>query len=245
MWTNAQNVRDLLGLDIDTATDNVLEEFIGYAMSYLRKYIQVSIVDGGTSGNINGTNNTFSTYYNYYADISGDTLITTADISVYGWVKNFPYDPFKRAELTISTFDPLRGKIVLTAAPSQDDYGRITVDYSYFTKRIDWELLSLATAWKAAELWVKREEYLVPESYTFGNKRITQKQPWKLFEIEVRRLVDKLIALPMDKVTYRKLVFRPRGPEGPEVDSSAAKELRQRGRVYRADPEIETNKRSR
>lgn len=228
MWTNPQNVRDLLGVDIETATDSILEEFIVYAQDYIRKYIQLRVIDGKLSGNINGTNNTFSTQYVYFADVSGDTLITTSDFTIYGWKDRT--DPFKRDILTVNTFDPLRGLIVLQTAPDEDTYEKLTIDYSYYTKAIDWNLLSLATAWKAAELWVKREEFLVPETWVMGSKRIVQRQPWRYFEIEVNRIIDKLRALPMDKVTYKKLVFRPRGPEGPEVDTSAAKEIRQKGK---------------
>jgi len=228
MWTNPQNVRDLLGVDMDTATDDILEEFIKYAQIYIRKYIQCSIIDEKLSGNINSTNNTFTTEYVFFADVTGDTLITTADFTVYGWPDSD--NPFGRVELAVNTFDPLRGKIVLETAPSQDDYDKLTIDYSYYTKRIDWALLSLGTAWKAAELWVKREEYLVPETWVMGSKRIIQKQPWRFYEIEVNRIIDKLRALPMDKVAYEKLVFRPRGPDYPEVDTTAAKEIRQEGK---------------
>lgn len=236
-YTNPQDVRDLLGMDIETVGDAILLEFIDLAQEYIRKYVQIEILDGKLSGNINGENNTFSTEYAYYADTTGDTFITTGDFTVWGWAKGFKYDQFKRVELTVSTFDPLRGKIVLDTAPSADDYGRLTCDYSYYTKRINWKLLSHATAWKTAEMWVKREEFLVPETWVMGSKRIVQRQPWKYYEIEVRRIIDKLIALPMNKVHYKRLVFRPRGPEGPEVDSTGARDIKQKGK-YVPDPEI-------
>lgn len=237
-YTNPQDVRDLLGVDIETADDAILEEFIGFAQSYIKKYIQIRIIDGKLSGNINSINNTFQTDHAFWADITGDTFITTADFTVYGWEKGFESDPFKRTELSINTFDPIRGIIVLSSAPSHNEYGKLTMDYSYYTKAIDWELLSLVTSWKAAELWIKREEYLVPDRVFFGTTRIFQNRPWRYFEIEVRRLIDKIIALPMNKVAYAKLVFRPRGPEGPEVDTSAARDIRTESR-YTPDPEIE------
>lgn len=234
-WTNPQDVRDLLGMDIETAQESILWEFIDYAQEYLRKYIQIEVLDGKLNGNFNGTNTTFSTEHAFFADTTGDTLITTADFHVYGWPDDD--DPTSKVELSISTFDPLRGFIKLSSAPSTGTYEKLTIDYSYYTKRINWKLLSLATAWKAAELWVKREEFLVPETWKMGTKRIVQRQPWKYFEIEVNRIIDKLIALPMDKVSYKKLVFRPRGPERPEVDTSAAKDIRKES-YYSPDPEI-------
>lgn len=236
MWTTVQNVRDLLGVDEEAADADTLEEFIRYSQSLIRTYIQISVIDGKLSGNIDGENNTFKTSYPYWADVTGDTLITTADFSVYGWTDRS--DPFTRVELSVNTFDPLRGIVILTSAPSSDTYEKLTMDYSYYTKAIKWDLLSLATSWKAAEIWVKREEYLVPETWKHGTKRIVKGQPWKYFEIEFNRVMDKLRALPMSKVEYKKLVFRPRGPERPEVDTSAAKEIRQKGR-YTPPPEIQ------
>lgn len=227
-YTNPQNVRDLLGVDLDSASDEVLEKFIGYAQNYIQKLIQIRVIDGKLSGSIDGSNNTFSTKYAFWADVSGDTSITTEDFTVWGWKEDD--DPFSRVELQVSTFDPLRGKVVLSSVPNPDNYEKLTMDYSYYTRAIDWELLSLATAWKAAEIWVKREEFLIPESWSLGGKRHTQRQPWKYFEREVTQIIDKLRALPMDKVTYKKLVFRPRGPEGPEVDTSSSKEIRQKGK---------------
>lgn len=233
MYTNPQNVRDLLGVDIETANDSILEEFIEYAQNYIRKYIQVKVIDETLSGNVNGSNSTFSTEYAYWADISGNTLITTEDFTVYGWKDRT--NPFTRAKLSINTFDPLRGLVVLTEAPDPDVYDKLTVDYSYYTKAIDWDLLALATAWKAAEIWVKREEFLVPETWALGGKRITSRRPWRYFEIEVNRIIDKLRALPMTKVAYKKLVFRPRGPEGPEVDTSASLEIRTEGKYIKPE----------
>lgn len=223
MYTTQQDVRDLLGLTIDEASDTLLEEFINYAQELIRVYIQSPTIDGKLEGNLNGINTTFSTEHCYFADTSGDTSITTADFKVYGWKDSS--DSFSRDELSINTFDPLRGIIVLENAPSKDTYKKLTIDYSYYTKGINWELLALATAWKTAEIWVKREEFLVPESWAIGSKRIIQRQPWKYFEIEFNRVMNKLRVLPMSVVAYKKLVFRPR-VGFPEVDSTSAKEVR-------------------
>jgi len=239
MWTNPQDVRDLLGVDIDTADDEILEEFILKAQKYIKKYIQIRVIDGALDGEIDSANNTFTTEYAFWANVSGNLSISTLDFTVYGWAKDFESDPFKRTELPISTFDATRGIVVLSTAPDKNVYGRVTMDYSYYTKSIDWDILEEVTAWKAAEIWVKREEFLVPETYTFGNKRVTQKQPWKFYELEVRRLIDKIIALPMTKVAYAKLVFSPRSTKDPEVDSSAAGEIRSEAKEYSPDPEIE------
>lgn len=221
---------------MDTADDTILNEFIDYAQEYIRAHIQIKVIDGKMSGGITGENASFQLKYAYLADTTGDTLITTADFTVYGWPN--VNDPLQKVELTVSTFDPIRSIIVLADAPSTDQYKKLTCDYSYYTKAINWKFVSLATAYKAAEIWVKREEFLVPERYILGTKRIYQRQPWRYFETEVRRIIDKLTALPMTKVAYKKLVFRPRGPDKPQVDTSAAKEVREKA-AYTPDPEIQ------
>lgn len=223
-WTNPQNVRDLLGVDIDTADDEILEEFIEIAQDYVKQYIQIRVIDGSLSGHIDGSNTTFTTQYCFFANVTGNTFISTLDFTVYGWTDSD--NPFTKVQLTVRNFDPLRGKILLATAPKRNTYETITIDYSYYTKAIDWRLLSLATAWKAAEIWVKREEFLVPETWIMGSKRIIQRQPWRHFEIEFNRVIDKLRALPMDKVAYAKLVFRPRGTAEPEVDTAAAEAMK-------------------
>ena len=221
MYTNPQDVRDLLGVDPETAEDSLLEEFIENAMVYVREYIQIPVIDEELP--FDGTQSTFSTKFKYWADISGDTSISTLDFKVYGWTD--AKDPTSRVVLTVSKFDPLRGFLVLSSPPSTSVYQRLTIDYSYYTKAINWDLLSLATAWKAAELWVKREEFLVPDTWSLGGLRISRRRPWEYFEVEFNRAIDKLITLPMDKVTYSKLVFRPRG-KGPEVETASSEEIK-------------------
>ena len=235
MYTTQQDVRDLLGVSEDRASDDLLEEFIEIAQNYVRAYIQIEVLDEGLGGSLDGVNNTFNTEYPFWANVTGNPSISTSDFTVWAWPNS--EDPFGRVKLSISTFDPLRGIVVLSSAPDPDEYEKLTIDYSYYTKKINWSLLAIATAWKAAELWVKREEFLVPETWVIGNKRMIQRQPWTYFEVEFNRVIDKMIALPMDKVSYAKLVFRPRGPEGPEVDSSYSKEIITEG-VYSPEEEI-------
>jgi hypothetical protein len=230
-YTTPQNVRDLLGVDIDTADDSILTEFIEIATELIRTYIQSKVIDEELSGRLDGINNTFTTQHTFWADVSGDTLITTADFTVYGWKDS--NNPLERDILSVSTFDPLRGFLVLSSPPDPNTYEKITIDYSYYTKAINWKLLSLATAWKAAEIWVKREEFLLPESWSLGGRSIRQNRPWQFFEIEFNRIIDKIRAIPMTVVEYKKLVFRPRGPERPEVDTTAAKEIRQKGKYVK------------
>jgi len=207
MYATAQDVRDILGIDVEDAEDHVLEEFIERAQRQVIKYIQVEVLDEEASGNINGTNNTFTVKNKFFADTNFDMKITTDDFKVYGWTDSD--DPSTKVELSVSTFYPTYGMIVLSTAPSTD-YKKITVDYSYYTKAIDWELLKQATTYLAATLFVAREYFLVPVSYTLGGISVRNNQPWDRLREEFLRTVKLLTSIPMDKVNYIKKVRSPR-----------------------------------
>jgi len=209
MYGTAQDVRDLLGITIDDADDSILEEFLDKAQRVILHYIQVEVHDEEMTGNINGTNNTFVAKHPWPADTNFDKVIDTSDFKIYGWTK--ASDPSTKVELSVSTFYPQFAKFVLTEAPSTT-YKKITIDYSYYTKAIDWDLVSLATCYYAGMLWVARELYLVPEDLTIGNVRVRNRQPWERLREEFLRIVFHLTKLPMDKVSYEKIMRSPRRP---------------------------------
>ena len=207
MYTTPQNVRDLLGLELEDAPDDVLEELIEKAQYILLHYIQVKVIDETMKGDINGTNSTFSVSNKFIADTNFDKQITTSDFTIYGWTS--ADDPSTKVTLSVSTFYPDLGIFVLSSPPSTD-YERISIDYSYYTCSIDWNLVEMATAYYAGMLWVAREEFLVPEDLAIGNVRVRQNQPWEKLRTEFLRIVYHLTTLPMDIVTYKKMVLSPR-----------------------------------
>jgi len=207
MYTTPQEIRDLLGVTIEDAPDDILEEFIDKAQHVVIKYWQVQIKDETMTGSINGSNNTFSVSNKFIADTDFDKKITTNDFTIYLWTDED--DPGSRVEATVSTFYPEHGKFVLSSAPSTD-VEKITIDYSYYTKAIDWDLVNLATAYYAGMLWVAREQYLVPETFAIGGIRVRSVQPWERLREEFFRIVNQITSVPMDYVRYRKMVLAPR-----------------------------------
>jgi len=210
LYTTPQEIRDLLGLTVEDADDSILEEFIDKAQKILLKYITVQVIDEEMTGSINGTNTTFSVSHKFIADIDFDKQITTSDFKIYGWKDSD--DPGTKVELSVSTFYPEYGIFVLSSPPSSDTYEKITCDYSYYTCKIDWDLVNMATAYYAGMLWVARELYLVPETLAIGNVRVRTNQPWEKLRTEFKRIIYHLTALPMDIVSYRKIVRAGRFP---------------------------------
>jgi len=206
-YTHPQDVRDLLGLDVDQAEDSLLAEFLTKAQYVVLKYVQVSVIDEEVDLDSSGT--TFSVANAFIADIDFDASVGTADIKVYGWSDADHID--SRVELTVSTLWPNQGLIKLSADAS--GYEKITIDYSYYTAAIDWNLMGMATAYYAGMLWVAREEFLVPDELTIGGIRVKQKQPWDKIRAEFLRLIYHMTQLPMDRVTYDKMVISGRSGE--------------------------------
>lgn len=204
MYTTPQNVRDLLGLTIEQAPDDILEEFIEKAQNVILHHIQIKVQDEVASLDTSGT--TFSLDHQFIADTNFDKVINASDVKVYGWVDSDHIET--RVELSISTLWPEHGIIKLSEDASS--YDQVTVDYSYYTCAIDWNLVEMATAYYAGMLWVAREEYLVPEQLAIGSVRVRQRQPWQQIRNEFLRIVFHLTELPMDIVAYRKIMVSPR-----------------------------------
>lgn len=204
MYTTPQDIRDLLGLTIDDAHDDILEEFITKAQNILLHYIQVRVQEEEIGLDVTGT--TISLVNPYLADRNFDKVVNASDITVYGYVDDESIST--RTTLTVSTLWPENGIIRLSADASA--YGKVTVSYSYYTCSIDWELVAMAVAYYAGMLWVAREEFLVPEELTIGNVKVRQKQPWDKLRVEFNRMIFHLTEIPMDLVNYRKIMISAR-----------------------------------
>lgn len=209
-YCNAQDVRDILGVEIDDAPDNIINKYITKAQKVVMKHIQVPIINEGMSGNIDGINSTFTAENPFFADTDGSLSINTLDFTVYLWPDEA--DEFSKVRASISTFNPETGAIILTSAPTDTGTEKITIDYSYYTCKIDWDLVTLATSYYAAMMYVGREFYLVPERVFIGELRLqrTKGEPWETLRREFRRVIDLLVAAPMTKIDYEKMVINPR-----------------------------------
>lgn len=206
-FTTEQDIRDLLGLTIDDAPDDVLSPFITKAQYVILHYIQIQIQDEVVSLDTTGT--TIALSNQYISDTNFDKVVNASDVKVYGWSDT--ENVGSRSTLTVSTIYPDHGIVVLSADASS--YDQVTVDYSYYTCAIDWNLLGMAAAYYAGMLWVAKEEFLVPEDLTIGNIRVRQKQPWDKLRVEFLRMIYHITSIPMDKTNYRKMMRSARSNE--------------------------------
>lgn len=203
-YTNAQDIRDLLGLTVDEAPDSILDEFIAKAGYVVLHYIQIPIVEEVVELDISGQTIVLSKQF--IADNNFDEVVNASDLVVYGYVDEDHVDT--RNTLTVSTIFPENGVLKLSADAS--DYEKVTVSYSYYTCAIDWPLVEMATAYYAGMLWVAREEFLVPEQLIVGNVRVRQKEPWSAIRTEFLKLIYHITEIPMDVVNYKKIMVSPR-----------------------------------
>lgn len=208
MYTTPADVRDLLGLTISEVEDHVLEELITKSQNIVLHYIQIQVRDEVIALDAE-TGTTIPLDNKYIADTNFDKTINASDVLVYGWIDS--EDPGSRSSLALSILYPEHGIIVLSSDAS--DYEKVTVNYSYYTCSIDWNLLDMAVAYYAAMLWVAKEEFLVPDDLTIGNVRVRQRQPWDRFRDEFLRMINHITEVPMDVVNYRKIMINPRGEE--------------------------------
>jgi hypothetical protein len=201
MYTTAQDVRDLLGLSVGEAPDSVLDELIEKAQKVVVHYVQINVDEE----EVHPDGMTIVLSHKYLADRDFDMQITSGDVKVYCYPST---NLEERYTLPVEKIWPELGVIKLLSVPLS--FTKITVSYAYYTCAIDWNLLSLATAYYAGMLWVAREEFLVPEQLAIGNVRIRQEQPWDKLRNEFRRIIYHMTEIPMDIVNYKKIMISPR-----------------------------------
>jgi len=206
-YTNPQKVRDLLGVDIDAATDTILNSYIGYADKILIKNITETIVDEDLE-QIGETYNVFQTEYPFIADITPTSATIPPgiqDVSAYYWDADH-----NKNTLTVTSINGLTGQVIVEGTESFLSTIDVRIDYNRYICKPDWTLIELASSYYAAFMWVGRELYLVPERYFLGELRIYGKEPWKHFKIQFDRLVQIIVNQPISKVDYERMVMNPR-----------------------------------
>ena len=146
-----------------------MSELIDLATKMIIEDLTISVVDEEPSGNINGSNTTFTVYHYPIADTDGDKQVTGSDISVYTWTDED--DPSTKETVPVSTIYPRDGIIVLQSAPSTS-IEKITIDYAYTLEEdIDWDLVKVACSWLTAYLFCVKKFTTVPESVVRGPVR--------------------------------------------------------------------------
>ena len=147
---------DITSSDID---DSDLSDLIDLATHMIIEDLTISVHDEQLSGNIDGSNTTFTTAYYPIADTDGDKTVTGSDVTVYQWPDSS--DPSTKSTVSVSTIYADLGKIVLSSAPAST-IDKITCSYSYtWEEDINWELVKVACAYLTAFLFYVKKLSLI------------------------------------------------------------------------------------
>jgi len=192
-YCTEEDVRMALHLKQDRADDEELRYWINESQLELLRDISFSIKDEKVSGNIDGSNTTFSVGYTPIADTDFDKLVGSTDVFVYGWTDES--EPSSKVALTVSTIYVDYGTIVLSSAPSST-YEKITMDYRYYPNTINFDLASRATRQLAAYKFIFAKYLLIPERLAHGPIRFTFGRPYERLYKEYQRLVHLMITKP-------------------------------------------------
>ena len=187
-WTTEDKVRRKIGLNSEDVEDDVITPYIEEAQADMLRDISHSVIDEKLSGNIDGTNTTFSTSYPYIADTNFDLTIDGSDIKVYGWSNED--DPSTKVTLSVSTVHNLYGKIVLSDAPT--NIVKITADYNYYDNPINLADIPETCAYLAAFYYGLSEIVLMPKQWMHGAYRFLKTEDIGLLE---QRYWEKIHAL--------------------------------------------------
>jgi len=211
-YTTPSNVRDILGITVDDASDALLNSFINKADNIIFNTIAIHEIDGktGTSkfarggSGLDGQTTKLYVEHIPIADKNFDKIINASDIVFYGWKD--PNDESSKVDLTslVTSVDWLSGQIILSSAPSTDTYKRLTVDYYYYRYEIDWDLIELASTFYAAYLFIIREVMLLPDDVSWATiKQSYMKGKLPKYERmykEYKRVMNIIMTRPFERI---------------------------------------------
>jgi len=190
MLTTPDKVREYIGLTSSDAPDNLLEQYIARAQREFLNDVAVYVRDDTLTGNIDGVNSTFWLTYPHVADRNFDGEVDEEDIKVYKWGKAGSLD--LRETVTVASFDPVYGKVVLSEAPAST-YDVVTATYYYYPREIDENLIPEAVACLAAFYYVMREFLLIPERLSHGAYRFSHARPYMVLLDQYYRIRDIML----------------------------------------------------
>lgn len=205
-YTTPSKVRLLLGIEESDSPDDILNQLIEEATNVVISRITAKILDEEPIPSPTGNPKEIYLSQRFIADTNGDQIVDKNDIHVYVWEEQYNEDT--KTEVEVDSLNPLTGRVVLKESP-EGKY--ITVDYSYYLNKVDWNLIDLATAYYTAKLWVERELLLVPKKVRVGRTTLQHHDYWKTLRREFERIIHLIVVLPMDKVEYEKMVKSSRG----------------------------------
>ena len=199
MLISPEDVRKVIGVSPEDASDLDIEPYIEKAQRELLNDIAIQVIDNTLSGSINGINTTFSLSHGNIADSNFDGTVDANDITVYAWGEI--NEPATKVKMTVSSLDAYYGKVYMASAPA-NTFDILTADYYYYPRKIDTNLMKDACAFLAGYYYVLKEYLLIPDAISHGALRIRHGKPYMMLLDEYYRIIDKLLAMPYVKTEH-------------------------------------------
>jgi len=201
MYCTEDDVRRVLGLDIDDVSDETLKKYIEDAQKDVLNDMSKHIIDDELVGNINGSNTTFELTHKFMADSNYDGSINSLDVTVYRWGTSGSLDT--RVESTVSTIYPEYGTLVLTAAPAST-FSEVTATYYYYPSYVDISMISKPCAIQAAYQYFGREVLFWPENWMHGayRFRLNPERMMKWLENEYQKSLTRIMGKRWGKTEH-------------------------------------------
>jgi hypothetical protein len=185
------DVRDITGLSPEEADDDKIQGYIDKAYRRFLNDVGIYAIDDVLTGDIDGTNTTFSVNYVPIADRDFDGVAGSLDVEVCQWLTE--NDLSTKSTLTVSNVNSKYGVITLSSAPSSDA-DELTASYYYYPRHIPESLIIDAVSALAGYLYVLQEFLLIPERLGHGAYRWTHVKPYMPLWNEYQQIKSMIVA---------------------------------------------------
>jgi hypothetical protein len=208
MWTQPDRVRKYIGLDASDVSDEDLSDYITKAQEELFDQISVYAFEEVMSGDIDGSNTTFTVSNPYIADSNFDLVADSLDVEVYKWGTYGSIDTM--STIGVSTIYPDRGLIVLNTPP-ESTIEAVTCSYYFYPRKLNLNRLEDVTALLAAYYYVRTEMLLVPKQWMHGAYRFIKGTPAEELLQEYYRNLEILLGRMHKKKVHGEVEFAREG----------------------------------
>jgi len=190
-YSSPEEVRDLvLGVDATIAPDAILTEHIKAADKTIINTITVPVEEEPLR-NVEGT--VYATSYAPIADITADTTVDPSDVRVFS----------EEGDEKVNEVLPEWGIIIL-----DQEKRDVFIDYYYYLRKPDWELVKHASQLLSAHKFYIREIALIPETFSLGVWRMRRGKVQELYR-EYVRTISLMSAKPLQTTTPDLVYFPP------------------------------------
>lgn len=168
-YVTIPEIRLLTGLTTTDISNDDLSQLLELAVEFIIKDLTIGVRDEEPTGTIDGSNNTFEVANYPIADVDGDKVAGSLDVTVYQWT--IDDDPSTKSSIAVSTVYPRDGKIVVTTAPTTS-VKKLSIDYSYtLEKDINWDLVKMAVSYLTGYIFAIKKFTVIPSSLSRGPVR--------------------------------------------------------------------------